>query len=1152
MRLTARQKLKILKKVLQEGEQVSSVCSEARITRKTFYQWKKKYQQAPNRTKKQALEPNYASGKNHPKNKRHRFEEQLISIVVLYPSWGSRKISAKLGKIGIRLSNHAVYNLLKELHLETKEKREEFSSLYQTFAKIEKIYQPKPLRLTPEVRKRIIEEVIIGGAAVSQVCRKYHLSRKTYYKWLARYKEAREKEAILLKAMEDNYVKSFAHPRSISEETQEKILAVVRQYPKYSTHKVAQTLAEVGNHGVQNAFQRLNLNTYEKRLAYVETYRPVLTPVPGVLDRIKPLIGKIPVISAIPPPIREQIASLARPFIFSFLSSITLSTIFIYWLRMLSQAPTLGAKLGLFFASASLLIGGFFFAYSMKYYLTLAIVLSFSRQAGEEGLGVSLAGEVKGGNSGWLARIFGLGNGKKTEDEVHLHQGINGQAGGLQPSLDRIKLKRHPFVSIHLPFYNERKVAERILTACTGMDYPAYEIIVTDDSTDETTKIVEKFAKRHNQAHPRGPKIKVLHRPSRKGFKGGALGYALEHINPKTEFVVVFDADFIPYSDTLGLFIKYFKANNNNSENYKKSNVAVVGGYQWHVLNKSENWITRGVRTEYAGSYVIERPGREILGLLKQISGSVYMIRADVLKKIGWGTSITEDFQLTLKLYEQGYKVIYTPYVQAPAECVSTLKRLIRQRMRWSEGHSNCIKRMFVRLLTSPKMTLMEKLEVLYLSPYYLQAFFFLVGTFSWLLAETLFRVRLPFWTSLWGWSLVLTNFFSLPLVNAVGLFLEESEEKDYLGLLSFIALSYIMVPFQAYAAVKGFLEKEEGPWFRTPKTGKITDIFIRGKFYRWIAGILPGKRGAPAVATAQVSGRYAWLNNPHVALATANNQFNQFKITRRRIHWLGRVVLVVLLIFSMNIVYFVHLIPIEPAPGQAPSGSIIKGNLKDSPVFLDKGKEIKNRQKSLLNLIVPAAYAAEDSPKEKDRVPTQVPIGTLHNMYEFFKTFISKIAVFFFSQAQNTPQNEKTEKPTISILNEYSHPKKGEDWAVNFRTIGKAEFIIAPQDQATISDLEFISLKCGDEIRNPQIKENGVVFYPDWKCEEEGEITHLVNVIGKHTLKFQFGEKIVYAYNDPGTFIWDGSDSSAWLTGANWDQESPPGDTDDVAWRYR
>jgi cellulose synthase/poly-beta-1,6-N-acetylglucosamine synthase-like glycosyltransferase len=524
-------------------------------------------------------------------------------------------------------------------------------------------------------------------------------------------------------------------------------------------------------------------------------------------------------------------------------------------------------------------------------------VLSFSKETFSEekfhprgGRAPPSAGRHPGGGLlGLLGRIFGVGmtiNKKNNTlgvtrprlDEVgkeaHTLRVSGGTARGLglEPDLSSVKLERYPFVSIHLPLYNEKRVVDRLLKACSQIDYPHFEIVVIDDSTDETTKIVQRFANRWNKTRDRDrdrakekdnqlksprprlgsaeggqisisrPLIKVIHRKSRSGFKGGALREALRASHPQTEFVVVLDADFIPYPDTLEMFLKYFqvsaggldfkKETKETYETKEDSKIAVVGGYQWHVLNKSENWITRGVRTEYSGSYVVERAGREILGLLKQISGSVYMIRADVLRSIGWETSITEDFQLTLKLYEQGYKVVYTPYIQAPAECVSTLKRLIKQRMRWAEGHSNNIRRMFTRLMwgrwqtqplpvktvgirnqelgirnenktnqnpnssfiihdskkkherqktwVSSPLTLPEKLELLYISPYYLQAAFFLLGTFAWLLSELVFRTHLPFWASLWGWSLVLTNLLSLPLMNAVGLFLEEAEEKDW------------------------------------------------------------------------------------------------------------------------------------------------------------------------------------------------------------------------------------------------------------------------------------------------------------------------------------------------------------------------------------
>ena len=211
--------------------------------------------------------------------------------------------------------------------------------------------------------------------------------------------------------------------------------------------------------------------------------------------------------------------------------------------------------------------------------------------------------------------------------------------------------------------------------------------------------------------------------------------------------------------------------------------------------------------------------------------------------------------------------------------------------MRWAEGHSFNIKRMFKKLMLSPKLSFAEKFETAYLTPYYLQAFFFLVGTLSWLISETIFKVRLPFWTELWGWSLVLTNMISLPLLNSVGLFLEESEQKDYSGIASFVALSYVVVPFQAYASIKGFIESSEGPWFRTPKTGKITDIFSRNKFYRFIQGILPGKVEAPTLN---------YDSSSYLALSTANNMFNKFSIKPKN-KWYGKVFLSILLIITVS-----------------------------------------------------------------------------------------------------------------------------------------------------------------------------------------------------------------------------------------------------------
>jgi cellulose synthase/poly-beta-1,6-N-acetylglucosamine synthase-like glycosyltransferase len=509
-------------------------------------------------------------------------------------------------------------------------------------------------------------------------------------------------------------------------------------------------------------------------------------------------------------------------FVFLISGSFVFDTIF--------QAVGFLGKIGMFFAFSALFFGVFFFLYSLKYYITVALVLSYSRDSKD----VSNSGKSW---SSLFRKIFGVSIEVSSEVET-------GHKPSLSYDLETIQLERNPFVSIHVGTYNEKRVIDRFLLAATSLDYDNYEVIVADDSTDETVQLLGNWAKH--------PKVKISHRNTRSGYKGAALKEALKKVDPRTEYILIFDADFIPYPDSITQFLKYFQSMLGSLDPavVRESPIAAVQGYQWHILNKSENWITRGVRTEYSGSYIIERSGEELYRGMKQISGSVYMIRSDVLRLVDWGVSITEDFELTLKLYQKGFKVVYTPYIQTPAEAVSTIKRLIRQRMRWAEGHSFNVKKMFKQLLSSNNLTFSEKFEFIYFAPYYLQAFFFLLGTFCWFTAEVLFQVKLPFWTEVWGWSLVFTNLLSIPLMNSVGLFMEESEEKDYLGLFSFIVLSYIVAPFQAFAAVKGFLEKEEGPWFRTPKTGRITDNFVPGRFYRFVRGILgqPSKLSSFAI----------------------------------------------------------------------------------------------------------------------------------------------------------------------------------------------------------------------------------------------------------------------------------------------------------------
>lgn len=833
-KLSLHNRAKLLKKALH-GEQISKLCREAGVSRTVFYRWLARYKE----------------------------------------------------KTGFQ-------------NLSQPEKKVEFFKASVMPKKGSVLHRPRYEVVT---RIRAIEDVLHKKIPVTQVCRDLHISKTIFYKWLKKYKTAGTISAVpqhiletkpdavdtnilttalpeqispdaitphvfdehrALSALEDKKPQITRFHNQVKEEYEALILNAVSEYPELSSHQLVKVLPMVGSrpvvghHGVQNVLRRHDLNTYEKRLAFTKTHKST----PFVFNfSIKSFLSILSSIARLPFHTRNRL--LAGLTAFSL--PVGLSVIMLgFWnyLLMYAQAPSLSVGIGYIFASAALFLGTFFLLYSFKYYISVSLVLIFSRHSlHKEGK------EIKGNLTG----------------------------NALVPDVSDVTLDRHPFVSIHLPLYNEKRVVNRLLEAVTSMNYENFEVIVCDDSTDETKNIVLEW-KNH-------PRVKISHRDSRVGFKGAALGEALKIMDKRAEFVLVFDADFLPYPDSIEQFLRYFKVLTGSLEqkNYAKSNIAALQGYQWHVLNKSENWITRGVRSEYAGSYVIERSSAEIYGGLKQIAGSVYMIRTDVLKQFGWGNSITEDFELTLRLYAAGFKVAYTPYLQSPSECVSTIKRLVRQRMRWAEGHSYNIKRMFTKVLLSPQATPAEKLELAYLSPYYLQSAFFLAGTLAWFIAEAVFRVRLPFWTEVWGWSLVLTNMLSLPLMNIVGMFLEEAEEKDYLGIFSFVLLTYIVAPFQAYAAVKGFMEHSEGPWFRTPKTGHITDVFKRGKFYRWLSGMFPGREveSAQQMGFDQSSVSSSVIN---VAFSPAYSRSPSIRPRSVRRRWAGNAVLSGLLTITIFI----------------------------------------------------------------------------------------------------------------------------------------------------------------------------------------------------------------------------------------------------------
>lgn len=365
----------------------------------------------------------------------------------------------------------------------------------------------------------------------------------------------------------------------------------------------------------------------------------------------------------------------------------------------------------------------------------------------------------------------------------------------LDPNID-------PFVSILLPVYNEANVVSRLLRACAALDYPDYEIIVIDDSTDETLAELQKWKL--------CPRVKIIHRKNREGWKGGALNEGLEHLDPRSTHVLVFDADFVPPVDIIERFLIHFE----------KPEVEAVQGYQKHDLNSDENWITKGVRIFHSTAYKIDLEARGKLKAFVPIMGSVFMTKTQLIKEMRFEHDITEDYNLALRLYLQGYNVTYDSSLSVSGECPSTLPRVFRQIGRWAEGTTRNTRKYLWQVIRNNNLSLRKKFDVFFSGFSYLSSVFLLLVTVIGLL-------NLPYlWASLnepFMFLAIVLSTAALPsavIVQCAALYQDGAVSK--LKTVPFsLFLSYIMTPVIAYYSLKG-LFFEQKTFVRTFKTGRV------------------------------------------------------------------------------------------------------------------------------------------------------------------------------------------------------------------------------------------------------------------------------------------------------------------------------------------
>jgi cellulose synthase/poly-beta-1,6-N-acetylglucosamine synthase-like glycosyltransferase len=238
-----------------------------------------------------------------------------------------------------------------------------------------------------------------------------------------------------------------------------------------------------------------------------------------------------------------------------------------------------------------------------------------------------------------------------------------------------------PKVTVQLPLYNEMYVVERLLDAVTALEYPRdhLEIQVLDDSTDETQEITRAKV---SELRKQGLNVNYIHRDNRHGFKAGALQEGLEVA--EGEYIVIFDADFMPRPDMLQKTIHFFT----------DPKVALVQT-RWGHLNNDYSILTEVQSILLDGHLVIEQTARNRSGRFFNFNGTGGIWRKQaIIDAGGWEhDTLTEDLDLSFRAQLKGWRFVFLPDVLTPAELPVDMNGYKVQQHRWAKGAIQTMKK---------------------------------------------------------------------------------------------------------------------------------------------------------------------------------------------------------------------------------------------------------------------------------------------------------------------------------------------------------------------------------------------------------------------------------------------------------------------------
>jgi len=222
----------------------------------------------------------------------------------------------------------------------------------------------------------------------------------------------------------------------------------------------------------------------------------------------------------------------------------------------------------------------------------------------------------------------------------------------------------YPSVTMIIAAYNEAKVIGGKLQNCLALNYPKINFIVASDgSSDATNAMVETLAESD-------ARVRLLALP--RGGKACAINAAMAEATG--EIVVFSDANTIYEPESVSKLVPFFAD-------------AQVGCVSGRLAYKNPALVISGEGESAYWRYEMGLKRMESrLGYVAGASGAIYALRRDLFKPLPAGT-INDDFLISMRVVQRGYKSIYVESAIGYEEVAPDVSGEFRRHVRDGSGH---------------------------------------------------------------------------------------------------------------------------------------------------------------------------------------------------------------------------------------------------------------------------------------------------------------------------------------------------------------------------------------------------------------------------------------------------------------------------------